>query len=135
MVTMRKYPFPIIGYPKPVPLGAPAMKPGPTTTSPFRSQFCVLFPSQAQKYSASANLDRLVQRLPAFQVRQPAAPVNQLDDLVRRREVQLPGQGSLQVFLEELAMPAKAALERHVHPVAIILTGHGNRIGEHEAKI
>ena len=60
--------------------------------------------------------------------------VHQLDYLVRRCEVQLPGQRSLQVLLEELAMPAKAVLERHVDPVAIILTGHGNRIGEQEAK-
>jgi hypothetical protein len=37
--------------------------------------------------------------------------VHQLDDLVRRCEVQLPGQRSLQVLLEELAMSANAALE------------------------
>ena len=59
--------------------------------------------------------------------------VHQLDDLVRRCEVQLPGQRSLQVLLEELAMSANAALERHVHPVATILMGHGNMIGEQEA--
>jgi hypothetical protein len=47
--------------------------------------------------------------------------------------VQLPGQRSLQVFLEELAMPAKAALERHVHRWRPCLMGHGNMIGEQEA--
>jgi hypothetical protein len=111
-------------------LGARAIKPGPSTTSPVRLQLGVLLCCQAQEYPASANLDRLVQRLPAFQVRQPAAPLNQLDDLVRRREVQLPRQRSLQIFLEELAMPARAALERHVNPAAIILTRHGGKIGE-----
>jgi hypothetical protein len=31
-------------------------------------------------------------------------PVHQLDDLVRRCEVQLPGQGSLQILFQELAV-------------------------------
>jgi hypothetical protein len=35
----------------------------------------VLLLSQAQEYPASANLDRLVQRLPALQVGQTAAPL------------------------------------------------------------
>jgi len=108
------------------------MKPGPTTTSPFRSQFCVLILSQGQEYPASANLDRLVQRLPAFQVRQAAASLNQLDDLVGRSEVELPGQGSLQIGLQELDLPALAIHEGHVNPVSIIL-GHGFSIGEEEA--
>ena len=56
---------------------------GRSTTSLLRLQLGVLLLSQTQEYPASANLDRLVQRLPAFQVRQPAAPLNQLDDLVR----------------------------------------------------
>lgn len=103
---------------------------GRSTTSLLRLQFEVLLRCQAQEYPASANLDRPVQRLSALQVRQPTAPLNQLNDLVWRREVQLPGQGSLQVLFEELAMPAIATLERHVNTAAIILMGHGNRVGE-----
>jgi hypothetical protein len=73
----------VMVQPEPVPLPPPAIKQGPITTSLVRLQFEVLILSQAQEYPASANLDRLVQRLPAFQVRQPAAPLNQLDHLVR----------------------------------------------------
>jgi hypothetical protein len=97
-------------------------------------QLGVLLRCQAQEYPASANLDCLVQRLPALQVGQPSAPLNQLDDLVRRREVKLPGQWCLQILLQELAVPAVAALERHVHTVPGILAGHGFSVGEYKAK-
>jgi hypothetical protein len=43
--------------------------------------------------------------------------------------LQLPGQGSLQVCLEELTMPAVATLEVHLHPATIILS-HGEFVGE-----
>ena len=62
--------------------GAPAIK-SASTTSPVRLQFGVLLCCQAQEHPASANLDRLVQRLPALQVRQATASLNQLDDLIR----------------------------------------------------
>ena len=37
--------------------------------------------------------------------------------------MQLAGQGSLQILLEELALPAIPVLEVHVHPATIILRG------------
>ena len=56
---------------------------GRSTTSLLRLQPGVLLLSQIQEYPTSANLDRLVQRLPALQVRQPTSPLNRLNDLVR----------------------------------------------------
>ena len=47
--------------------------------------------------------------------------------------MQLPGQGSLQVLFQELAVPAIAALKRQVHAVPDFLTGHGLIIGEQKA--
>ena len=55
---------------------------GRSTTSLLRLQPGVLLLSQIQEYPTSANLDRLVQRLSALQVRQPAASLDQLDHLV-----------------------------------------------------
>jgi hypothetical protein len=45
----------------------------------------------------------------------PTASLHEFDHLIRGREVQLPGQGGLQILLQELAMPAIAALEVHVN--------------------
>jgi hypothetical protein len=44
--------------------------------------------------------------------------------------VQFLGQWSLQILLQELAVPAKATLKRHVHTVPESLAGHGFSIGE-----
>ena len=100
---------------------------------PLMFQFGVLPLCQIQENATPSDLDRLVQRLPALQVRQPTTSPHQLDDFVRRCEAEFPRQGSLQVFLQELAMPATATLERHVHTVPAILAGHESRIGEYMA--
>ena len=81
----------------------------------------VLFSRQPQEYAAAAGGDRLVQHQPLLPICNPTAPLHQLDHLIRRREVQLPGQSSLQVLLQELAVPAISALEVQVHPAAIIV--------------
>jgi hypothetical protein len=41
--------------------------------------------------------------------------------------VRFPGHRSLQILIQGLAVPAVAALERHVNPAAIILTGRGEQ--------
>jgi hypothetical protein len=47
------------------------------------SQSGVLLLCQAQEYTTAAGDDGLIQSLPAFLIRKPAASLNQLDDLVR----------------------------------------------------
>ena len=62
------------------------------------------------------------------------APLHHFDNLVRGGEVNPPGQGSLQVRFQELALPTTWILERHVDPMPTALAGHGESIGEEEAK-
>src|ERR1017187_2589715 len=78
--------------------------------------------------------DSLVQHQPALLNGDPATTFQELDHLIRGREVQLPGQGSLQILLEELAMPAIPILKVHVDAMTIILGRHETRIGEQRAK-
>src|ERR1035441_6769926 len=59
--------------------------------------------------------DSLVQHQPALLIGDPATTLYELDHLIRGCEVKLPGQGSLQILLEELALPAVAVLEVHVN--------------------
>ena len=58
--------------------------------------------------------DCLVQHQPALLICNPAASLHELDHLVWRFKVQLPGQGSLQILLQKPALPAVAVLEVHV---------------------
>jgi hypothetical protein len=64
-----------------------------------------------QEYTAATLSKGLVQHLPAFLILDPATTLNQFDNLLGRREAQLPGQGSLQILLKELASQAIAELE------------------------
>jgi len=62
-----------------------------------------------------------------------SAPLHELDYLVRGLEVQLPGQGNLQILLQKLAMPAIPELEGEAHPMALFLRTHGTSAGEETA--
>ena len=75
-------------------------------SSPLTLQSGVLFGRQLQEYATATGGDRLVQHEPALLICKAAAPLYQLDHLGRGREVQLPGKGSLQMLLEELALPS-----------------------------
>jgi hypothetical protein len=98
-------------------------------------QFGVLFSRQIQEHSTSPHLNPLIHHQPGILVSDPAAPLHELDNLVRRLEVQPSGQSSLQVHFQKLTMPAIAALEAHVHAMTIIFAGHAKSIGEQQAKV
>ncbi len=71
----------------------------------------------------------LIRLWPALLVRETASAPHEFDHLVRRPKVQLPGQGSLLVLLQELASPVVPEFEVQINPTAIIL-GHGVSVGE-----
>ena len=75
----------------------------------------VLLLRQAQEYAAAAGGDGLVQHQPALLICNPTATLYKFDHLRWRCEVKLHGQGSLQVGLEELALPAVAVPEVYVN--------------------
>ena len=81
---------------------------------PLTLQFGVLLGRQVQEHSAPSSHNGLIQHQPTLLVRDPAATLYELDHIVGRCEAQLPGQGSPQILLEELALPAVAVLEVHV---------------------
>jgi hypothetical protein len=116
--------------------GPGALEPRAFVVSIINSvQFGVLFSRQIQEHSTSPHLNPLIHHQPGILVSDPAAPLHELDNLVRRLEVQPSGQSSLQVHFQKLTMPAIAALEAHVHAMTIIFAGHAKSIGEQQAKV
>jgi hypothetical protein len=85
---------------------------------------------QIQEHATKAGGYRLVQHQSALLVGDPASTLNEFNHFVRKLEVQLQRQGSLQIRFRELAMPTFAVLKVHVDTMAIILLGHGRSIGE-----
>ena len=71
---------------------------------------------QTQEHPTSAHCNTLVQHQTALLVPEATPTFNQLNDFVGGGEVQTLGQGSLQVGLQELALPAVTVLKEEVHP-------------------
>lgn len=78
--------------------------------------------------------DALFQHQSALLIRNAAATLYQLNDSVWRNKVQTLGRGRLQVSLQELALPAVAVYEGHVHPVTVVWR-HAVQVGRIRSEI
>jgi hypothetical protein len=87
-------------------------------------QLAILLLGQAQENPAPAHCDRFIQGLMAGQIRQPAAALDKRSHLLRRSKCQRPGQGSPQILLQKLALPASAMMEEKVNAVPGVLIRH-----------
>jgi hypothetical protein len=67
----------------------------------------------------------MVKRLARFEVHVATAALGDLADLLMALEMELLRQSRLQVFLEELAVPAVPKLERHIDTVPPALATAG----------
>ena len=87
-------------------------------------QLLVLFLGEIEKNSSASLGDRLVDGLSAGKIRQSAATLYEPNQLVRGSQVQLAGEGSLQIGFEELAVPSLAELEVQIHAVPAVPVAH-----------
>jgi hypothetical protein len=77
-------------------------------------QLPILIFVEFQPYSAAAVFDGVVERLAPFKVEPVASVLRHLDELRRVLKGKFAGQGSLQIFLKELAVPALPVHEEHI---------------------
>jgi hypothetical protein len=84
----------------------------------------VLLLGEIKEYPAPPHLNPLMDHQPGFLVAESPCAFYQSDHLVGGCEVQSLGQGSLEVSLKELALPAVPVLERQIPAVGLGLRRH-----------
>jgi hypothetical protein len=99
------------------------------------SQLRILHMGQVQVHPTSSHFDGMSDRVLALGIGEASAPLDQLNDLVLRREVQRPRQRSLKVIFQELAISAVGPHETHVDPVSVGLFRHAAIVGDQDAKV